>query len=82
MGHRSIRGALIPSSYIIGSLKIDVKDSIAPQNLTDRAVFGLSKSFAENFHPNLTDHVTFGITKLNTDDLKSNLTESVVITNT
>jgi hypothetical protein len=57
MGHRVIRGALIPSGYLIGSLKIDVKDSIAPQNLTDHVVFGLGKFITEDLVNNLTESI-------------------------
>lgn len=58
MGHRVIRGALIPSSYIIGSMKKYVTESIAPQNLTDRAMFGLSTRVVDgDLQNNLTDSV-------------------------
>jgi hypothetical protein len=82
MGHRVIRGALIPSSYIIGSLKLYAKESVAPQNLTDRAAFGLGKFITEDLLANMTDGVGFGVTKFITEDLVNNLTESIVITNT
>ena len=82
MGHRVIRGALIPSNYIIGSTKKNVSESIAPQILTDRAMFGLSAKVVERILTGLTDSTVFGVTKLMTRDLKNNLTESIVITNT
>ena len=81
MGHRVVRGALIPSGYIIGPMKAFANDSIAPQNLTDRVVFGLSKKVTEDLLSNMTDDVVFGTTKFKTEDLVNNLTESIIITN-
>jgi len=83
VGHTVVRGARIPLSELATKLVIEITESTEVGNLfelTERAVFGLTKAVSETLQTP-SESVVFGLTTFQSEDLQNNLSESVTITN-